>query len=99
MSTATPNITSVLKETREFPPPAEFAAKAFISSAEADRLSEWARRDPDEFWGECAKALHWFKPWNQVLEWHEPFDKWFAGGTLNARYNCLDRHLNGARKN
>jgi acetyl-CoA synthetase len=23
--------------------------------------------------------------------------KWFVGGTLNAAYNCLDRHLDGER--
>jgi acetyl-CoA synthetase len=93
------NITSVLKETRTFPPPAEFAVKAFIpSAAEYERLAQWAKDDPDAFWAEAAKALHWFKPWDKVLEWKEPFAKWFVGGRLNASYNCLDRHLTGPRK-
>ena len=35
----------------------------------------------------------WFKPWTKVLEWKEPFAKWFVGGQLNVSYNCLDRHL------
>jgi acetyl-CoA synthetase len=35
----------------------------------------------------------WFKKWNRVLEWNEPFAKWFDGGRLNVSVNCLDRHL------
>jgi acetyl-CoA synthetase len=34
-----------------------------------------------------------------VLEWNEPFSKWFVGGKINASYNCIDRHLTGPRKN
>src|SRR5437899_12206153 len=99
-SPAASNITSVLKEARVFPPPADFAAKAFIpSAAEYERLAQWAKDDPDAFWAEAAKALHWFKPWDKVLEWKEPFAKWFVGGKINASFNCLDRHLTGPRKN
>src|SRR5262245_61528626 len=97
MSSSNPNITSVLKETRTFPPSKEFVDKAFINAAEHDRLTKWAREKPDEFWAEAAKSLHWFKPWTKVLEWNEPFAKWFVGGTLNASYNCLDRHALGSR--
>ena len=28
-----------------------------------------------------------------MLQWKEPFAKWFVGGQLNVSYNCLDRHL------
>jgi acetyl-CoA synthetase len=97
-SPAAANITSILKETRTFPPPADFAVKAFISAAEYERLAQWAKDDPDAFWAEAAKSLHWFKTWDKVLEWKEPFAKWFVGGRLNASDNCLDRHLAGPRK-
>jgi acetyl-CoA synthetase len=94
MSSPEKNITSVLKETRLFPPSKEFAAKANVPAAERDRLAEWAKRDPDAFWAEQAKTLHWFKPWTKVLDWsNEPHAKWFVGGQINASYNCLDRHL------
>jgi acetyl-CoA synthetase len=99
MSSPASHIDSVLRETRTFPPPGEFAANARVTPQEAQRLSEWAQRDPEGFWAEQAKALHWFKPWSKVLEWSEPFAKWFVGGTTNASYNCLDRHLAGPRKN
>src|SRR5262249_10489494 len=40
-----------------------------------------------------------FTKWSKVLEWKEPHAKWFVGGKINASYNCLDRHLDGPRKN
>ena len=63
--------------------------------AEYERLWNWAKDKPEEFWAECAKAMHWYKPWTKVLEWKEPFCKWFVGATINASYNCVDRHLAG----
>jgi acetyl-CoA synthetase len=33
-----------------------------------------------------------------VLDWsNPPFAKWYADGTLNAAYNCLDRHVEAGR--
>jgi acetyl-CoA synthetase len=88
------NITSVLKETRLFPPSPEFVAKAHVNAAERDRLAEYAQRDPDGFWAEQAKSLHWFKTWDTVLDWsNAPHAQWFVGGKINASDNCLDRHL------
>src|ERR1700730_17565999 len=99
-SPGTSNITSVLKETRVFPPAPAFAARAHIKSvAEYEKLWQQARDDPQGFWGEQAASLDWFKPWDQVLVWNEPHAQWFVGGKLNVSYNCLDRHLQGPRKN
>ncbi len=100
MSSPTTNITSVLKETRLFPPSEEFAKAALISAKERDRLAKWADEDPDGFWAEQAKTLDWFKPWTQVLDWsNAPHAKWFVNGKINASYNCTDRHINSWRKN
>jgi acetyl-CoA synthetase len=99
-SPAAANITSVLKETRVFPPPPEFAAQAFIKNqAEYEVLWKRAHDDPEGFWGEQAGQLHWFKRWDRVLTWKEPHAQWFVGGKLNVSYNCLDRHLTDGRKN
>src|SRR5205807_346770 len=63
-SPASPNITSVLKETRRFPPPAEFAGEARIKSvAEYEKLWQRAKDDLEGFWAEQAESLHWFKRW------------------------------------
>jgi acetyl-CoA synthetase len=45
--------------------------------------------------------LSWYGKWNKTLEYsfEKPDIKWFIGGTLNASYNCLDRHLAGPRNN
>jgi acetyl-CoA synthetase len=93
-------IESVLSESRLFPPPADFASQAEVGSFEEyEKLYARAEADPENFWAEQADALHWFKRWDKVLEWNEPFAKWFVGGKLNVSYNCLDRHLSTWRKN
>jgi acetyl-CoA synthetase len=98
--TAPSAIESILNETRLFPPPADFAANAHIKSfAEYEALYERAANDPAAFWAEQAESLDWFKKWDTVLEWNEPFAKWFVGGKINISYNCLDRHLTTWRKN
>ncbi|EKD08091.1 acetate/CoA ligase [Arthrospira platensis C1] len=63
-------------------------------------LYEKAKANPEAFWAELAEnELHWFKKWDQVLDWQPPFAKWFVGGKINISYNCLDRHLTTWRKN
>jgi acetyl-CoA synthetase len=99
-SPATSNITSVLKETRQFPPPPDFVSRARIkNAAEYEKLWERARRDPDGFWAEQAESLSWSRKWDRVLVWNEPHAQWFVGGKLNVADNCLDRHLAGPRRN
>ena len=88
------NIESTLTESRSFPPPEEFSRNAIISSAaDYEKLRARASADPDGFWSDIARELHWFKPWDKVLEWNVPWAKWFLGGKINLSYNCLDRHV------
>ena len=55
---------------------------------------EQAAADFEAFWAEQAKRISWDTEPTQVLDWsNPPFAKWFADGTLNAAYNCLDRHV------
>src|SRR5690606_14263992 len=87
---------ALLREERRFSPPQEFGARAAVSDE-----SNYARAaaDPEGYWEECARELDWFEPWQRVLEWKLPHARWFVGGRLNASYNCLDRHLDGPRRN
>lgn len=97
---ADPQIESVLQEARVFPPPAALAETAQLGSLEAyQSLWDEVNADPDAFWGQQAREqLHWFKPFETVLDWNNPpFARWFEGGTTNLSYNCLDRHLEGPR--
>ncbi len=95
-------ITSMMEETRKFPPPKEFSAKAHIKSLEEyNALYKRSVDDPEGFWGEQAQNLDWFQKWNKVLDYSFTGDlyiKWFQGGKLNATVNCLDRHLKTPRK-
>src|SRR6266498_3980180 len=95
------NITSVSTESRVFPPRKDFSKAAHIKSlAQYRKLYNESIRSPEKFWGRQAKnELVWFKPWTKVLQWKEPFAKWFVGGQLNVSYNCLDRHLGTATAN
>ena len=100
MSQSQPDINSLLKEDRVFAPSSAFSASAHIKSREDyDRIYKRSVEDPEGFWSEIASELHWFKKWDKVLEWDEPFAKWFVGGQTNISYNCLDRHLSTWRKN
>src|SRR6266851_5537481 len=94
------NIESVLQEQRKFEPSEEFRRGAHIKSAEDyDRIYRESVEEPEKFWGRIAAELHWFKKWEKVLEWNNPWAKWFVGGQINLSYNCLDRHVQSARKN
>lgn len=83
---------ALLQETRLFKPPADFVAQANVNDPV---IYEEAAENSLEFWAKQADRIDWFERWNQVLEWNPPFAKWFAGGKLNAAYNCIDRHLSG----
>ncbi|HVG19505.1 MAG TPA: acetate--CoA ligase [Blastocatellia bacterium] len=95
-----PNIDSILKENRVFEPPDQFREQAHVKGLEEyERIFSDAERDPDKFWAQIAGELHWFRPWDDVLEWDPPWAKWFVGGKTNISYNCLDRHASTWRKN
>ncbi|MBV8332900.1 MAG: acetate--CoA ligase, partial [Candidatus Eremiobacteraeota bacterium] len=82
-------IEALFEESRRFPPPPEFAAQANAQPAIYDE----AARDYAAFWAQWARRLEWIKPFESVLEWNEPFARWFSDGELNASVNCLDRHV------
>ena len=85
---------TLLSEKRRFPATAEFAARSAATAA-----LYTAGADFETFWESEARLLAWSRPWTRVLEWTPPHAKWFVGGTLNASFNCIDRHLLGPRRN
>ena len=94
------DIDSALKEQRVFEPSDEFRSKAHVKSlADYQRLYKEAEEQPEKFWANIARELHWFKTWDRVLDWKLPFAQWFVGGQLNISYNCLDTHVATWRKN
>jgi acetyl-CoA synthetase len=80
-----------LQHVERFEPPAEFRARAVVGDVD---VYEAAERDPESYWAGQARQLHWDEPFTAVLDdSNPPFFTWFADGTLNVSYNCLDRHI------
>ncbi|MCA6217632.1 acetate--CoA ligase [Ideonella sp. B7] len=83
-------------ELKIYAPDPAVAAKARVSGMAAyEALCKEAETDYEGFWAKRARELiSWKTPFTQVLDESEaPFFKWFADGTLNASYNCLDRNI------
>jgi acetyl-CoA synthetase len=90
MSEDQQDIAALLSEDRVFDPPEAFRARALVQDRS---VYDRAEADPEGFWADQAERLLWFKRWVRVMEGTPPWVKWFIGGTLNASYNCLDRHV------
>jgi acetyl-CoA synthetase len=89
-------LTELLHQDR-FAPPTGFVAAESVNEAS---LRARAELDPDAFWAERARELHWDEPFTTVLDdSNPPFYKWFVEGKLNVSYNCLDRHVEAGRGN
>jgi acetyl-CoA synthetase len=85
-----------MPDTSFFPVPTEVAGSAWVDEAGYFKMYEESIADPEKFWGEQGKRLHWIKPYRKVK--NTSFEgnvsiKWYEDGTLNASYNCVDRHL------
>jgi acetyl-CoA synthetase len=84
-------IEAYYSEGRTFPPSEAFKKDAWINQAtayddaEQDWQGHWARQ--------AADLIDWYRDWDTILDWDEPFAKWFVGGQLNVSYNCVDRHV------
>ncbi len=77
--------------------PADWRKRAYADDAKYKELYARSIKDPNGFWAEQAKRIDWIKPFSKVkntsYDPHNVSIKWFEDGTLNACYNCVDRHL------
>ena len=68
-----------------------------FSESNYTALYQWSLNDTEAFWDSQAKHfLDWVEPWDKVMQQdadNRVHAKWFAGGKINATYNCVDRHL------
>ncbi|RMO80361.1 Acetyl-coenzyme A synthetase [Pseudomonas syringae pv. primulae] len=80
-----------------YPVRPEVAATTLTDEATYKAMYQQSVVNPDGFWREQAQRLDWIKPFSVVKQTsfddHRVDIKWFADGTLNVAYNCLDRHL------
>ena len=77
--------------------PAEWMKRAFIKDADYKKMYARSIADPNGFWGEQGKRIHWYRHFTRVkntsFDPHNVSIKWFEDGTTNTAYNCIDRHL------
>jgi acetyl-CoA synthetase len=77
--------------------PADWQKRALVDDAKYQEMYTRSIKDPNGFWAEHAKRVDWIKPFTKVkntsYDPHNVSIKWFEDGTLNACYNCVDRHL------
>ena len=82
--------------------PAEWKSRAYLDDAKYQEMYARSINDPNAFWAEQAKRLHWYKAPTKIKNTSfGPGDvsiKWFEDGVTNVAYNCIDRHL-GTRAN
>ncbi len=85
-----------MSSNQKFYPSNEFSENAHIGSMEQyEKLYQESIKDPSGFWSKQAERLHWYKKWDNVVDFDfvDANIKWFSGGKLNVSYNCLDRHV------
>jgi acetyl-CoA synthetase len=76
--------------------PPQWQKRAFADAAKYEEMYARSIKDPNGFWGEQAKRIDWIKAPTKVKNTSYTGNvsiKWFEDGTLNACFNCVDRHL------
>ncbi|MGO4571976.1 acetate--CoA ligase [Microvirga sp. 2TAF3] len=77
--------------------PPEWSRRAYLDDAGYQAKYAASVKDPDAFWAEEAKRIHWFRQPTRIKNTNfGPGDvsiRWFEDGTTNVAYNCVDRHL------
>ena len=77
--------------------PASLAESAIIDEKRYESLYAQSVEDNEGFWAEQGKRIDWIKPFTQVKDVSFARDdlhvRWYYDGSLNACYNCIDRHL------
>ena len=86
-----------------YKPSNKIVKNAHINKSKYEEMYKESISNPIKFWGEHGKRIDWIKNYEKVRDFSYDqknlYIKWFEDGTLNASYNCIDRHLknNGNR--
>ena len=80
-----------------FPVTNDVAAKALIDNETYQAMYAESITDPESFWNKHGKRIDWIKPYTKIKNTKYSKEdvsiKWYEDGTLNACWNCVDRHL------
>ena len=74
-----------------------FKDSAHLTKDKYEEAYKFASDNPEAFWEKEGKRINWINPYTKIKDvtWsnNDVNIKWFYDGTLNASYNCIDRHL------
>ena len=80
-----------------YKPSSSIIEKSHVNRETYEKMYEESINDPSLFWQKHGKRIDWIKPYSKVNDVSYNKEnlhiKWFEDGTLNASFNCLDRHL------
>ncbi|WP_419570025.1 acetate--CoA ligase [Rheinheimera sp.] len=80
-----------------YPVPPQAKASALVNNEQYLAMYQESVEQPEQFWAKHGQRIHWFTPFTKVkdtsFELGNVHVNWFSDGSLNASYNCLDRHL------
>ena len=80
-----------------YKPSNKIVENAHIIKLKYEEIYKESISNPIKFWGEHGKRIDWIKNYEKVRDFSYDqknlYIKWFEDGTLNASYNCIDRHL------
>ena len=80
-----------------YEPSSDIIKNSHANKAEYEKMYEESITFPEKFWEKHGKRIDWMKPYTKIRDVsynkEDLHIKWYEDGTLNASYNCLDRHL------
>ena len=83
--------------TEKYKPSQDIINNSHINADQYEKMYQESINQPDHFWAENGKRIDWVKPYSKISNFSYDLNnlsiKWFEDGTLNASYNCIDRHV------
>ena len=87
-----------MSEIKPYEVPSDVAGRAHVDAEGYQATYRRSVEDNEGFWAEQAGRIDWLRPFSRVKDVSYAKDdlhiRWYYDGTLNACYNCVDRHLN-----
>ncbi len=84
-------------DTTIYPVPEATKQRTLITEEKYNEMYARSVQDNEGFWADEAQRVDWIKPFTKVKDVsfakEDLHIRWYEDGTLNACYNCVDRHL------
>ena len=84
-------------EIHRYSVPEAIKKKTLIDRHKYEDMYSRSIQENENFWKDEARRIQWIKPFSKTknvsFDKDDLFIRWFEDGTLNACYNCVDRHL------